>query len=234
MNPEVNKCVDDFRRSMKNHRLITVLVADDHQQILESIQHTLKSFPKVGMVDLSCDGLSAYTKASNRQYDVYIIDLRLPQIDGFTLIHQIRKANPAAKIIINTMCDELWDAKRILELDVDAIVIKSSSLSHLKDAIDAVLTGEKYACPKFRQLEKQQNAGAYLNLSKREIEVLHAIAEGWTTDDISEQYNLSENTVESIRKRLMLKMDARNMAQLINKAHKIGLLSNYCTDAEPD
>ena len=57
-------------------------------------------------------------------------------------------------------------------------------------------------------------------------------ADGVTTDQISQLHSISENTVESIRKRLLLKMDARNMAQLVSKAHKIGLITNYRTDAE--
>ena len=213
---------------------MNILIVDDHQQILESIQNILTSFPATGLVDMFSDGFSAYANLSKQSYELCIIDLRLPRIDGFELIKQIRKVHPETKIIINTMCEELWDAKRILELDVEGIVIKTSSILHLKKAIDAVLAGEKYKCPKFRHLEKQQNTGVYLNLSKREMGVLHAIAEGLTTGEISQQCSLSENTVESIRKRLLLKMDARNMAHLIAKAHKLNLITNYCTDTPPD
>ena len=213
---------------------INVLVVDDHQQILESIQNILNTCPDTGVIDTFCDGFSAYANLSKQSYELYIVDLRLPRMDGFELIRQIRKVNPDAKVIINTMCEELWDAKRILELDVDGIVIKTSSLSHLKEAIDAILAGKKYHCPKFRQLVKQQDSGAYLNLSQRENEVLTAIAEGLTTDEIAQLYSLSENTVESIRKRLLLKMDARNMGHLVAKAFKIGFITNYCTDTPPD
>jgi len=210
------------------------LVVDDHQQILESIKGILEACPKAGVIGTFSDGFSACANLSKQSYEICIVDLRLPRMDGFALIEQIRKVNPKAKIIINTMCEELWDAKRILELDVEGIVIKTSSLSHLKEAINVVLAGKKYCCTKFRQLVKQQDPGVYLNWSQREIEVLNAIAEGLITDEISQKYGISENTVESIRKRLLLKMDARNMAQLVSKAHKIGLITNYCTDAPPD
>jgi len=213
---------------------MNVLVVDDHQQILETIQNILYVYPDVGVIDTFCDGFLAYANLSKQSYDICIIDLRLPRMDGFTLIRQIQKVNPDAKVIINTMCEELWDAKRILELDVEGIVIKTSSLSHLREAIDTILAGKKYHCPKFRHLVKQQDTGAYLNLSHREIEVLIGIAEGLTTETISQRYTLSENTVESIRKRLLLKMDARNMGQLVAKAYKIGLITNYCTDMPPD
>jgi DNA-binding NarL/FixJ family response regulator len=213
---------------------INVLVVDDHQQILESIKNILKTCTWTGIIDVFSDGFSAYANLSKQSYDICIVDLRLPRMDGFALIKQIRKANPKAKIIINTMCEELLDAKRILEIDVEGIVIKASSLAHLKEAIDTVLAGEKYHCPKFRQMEKQQNAGVNINLSKREIEALHAIAEGLTTDEISQMYDMSENTVESIRKRLLLKMGARNMAQLVAKAYKTGVITDYCTDTPPD
>ena len=213
---------------------MNVLIVDDHQQILETIRNIVISFPEAGIVDMFSDGFSAYNNLSRKSYDLCIIDLRLPRMDGFELIRQIRNLNPAAKIIINTMCEEIWDAKRILELDVEGIVIKTSSLSHLKEAITTVWEGEKYSCPKFRQLNKQQELGGYFNLSKRELDVLHAIAEGLTTAEISLQCGSGENTVESIRKRLLLKMDARNMAQLIAKAYKTGLITNYQTDIPPE
>ena len=209
---------------------MNILIVDDHQQILETIRNIVTSFPDTGIVDLFSDGFSAYNNLSRKSYDLCIIDLRLPRMDGFELIRQIRKWNPAAKIIINTMCEELWDAKRILELDVEGIVIKTSSLSHLKEAITTVLEGEKYSCPKFRQLERNQHSDACLNLSKRELEVLHAIAEGLTTAEITLQCGIKENTVESIRKRLLLKTDTRNMAQLVARAYKTGLITNYQTD----
>ena len=207
---------------------INVLVADDHWQILESIQGILKTCFDTESVDLVDNGLSAWSKINHQTYDLYIIDLKLPQVDGFALIRQIRKVNPDAKIIINTMCEELWDVKRILELGVDGIVIKTSTLSHLNDAIDYVLTGEKYGCPKFTQLEKQFKKEGFFNLSKREIEILCVIAEGLTTEQIAERFRISENTVETIRKRLLLKSGAHNMPHLINRAHKAGLLTDYC------
>ena len=213
---------------------MNVLVVDDHQQILETIKNILNTLPEAGATDMFCDGFSAYANLSKQSYEICIVDLRLPRMDGFTLIKEIRKVNPGAKVIINTMCEELWDAKRILELDIEGIVMKTSALSHLKEAIEAILVGKKYYCPKFRKLVKQQDSGAYLNLSQREIEILNAIAEGLTTEEMSQQHGISENTVESIRKRLLLKMDVRNMAQLIAKAHKIGLITNYCTDTPPD
>ena len=213
---------------------INILVVDDHQQILETIHNMLNSCLKADVIDTFSDGYSAYAKLSRQSYELCIVDLRLPRMDGFALIKQIRKANSDAKIIINTMCEELWDAKRILELDVEGIVIKTSSLSQLKEAINTVLAGKKYYCPKFQQLVKQQDTGDFLNLSQREIEILTAIAEGLTTGEIAQLHRISDNTVESIRKRLLLKLDARNMAQLIAKAHKIGLITNYCTDTPPD
>jgi len=126
---------------------INVLAVDDHQQILETIQNILATRPETGIMNMFSDGFSAYTNLSKQLYDLCIIDLRLPRMDGFALIRHIRKANPKAKIIINTMCEELWDAKRILELDVEGIVMKTSSFSQLKEAIDAVLAGKKYHCP---------------------------------------------------------------------------------------
>ncbi len=213
---------------------INILVADDHRQILDAICHALQTHTTIGTIDAFEDGLSAYSQAANYQYDLYIIDLRLPRMDGFTLIKQIRQLYPSAKIIINTMCEELWDIKRILELEVEGIVIKTSSLSHLKEAIDKVAAGQTYYCPKFRHLEKQKNSEIFLNISKRELDVLDGIVRGLTTAEISSQNDINENTVESIRKRLLVKLNARNMAQLVAKAYQAGIIENYCTDETPD
>jgi len=79
---------------------INVLVVDDHQQILEIIQNILHTCPNIGMMDMFSNGFSAYTNLSKNSYNLCIIDLRLPRMDGFALIKQVRKVNPEAKIII--------------------------------------------------------------------------------------------------------------------------------------
>jgi len=206
---------------------LNVLVVDDHQQILDAIQEVLRACPEVGKIDIFKDGNSAHSNLYKNDYDLCIIDLRLPGMDGFKLIDTIRKINSGIKVIINTMCDEVWNAKHILNMNVEGVVLKHSALSHLKEAIDTVLAGDKYHCPKFQEVVKQQGADLHLKLSQLELQILYVIAKGLSTKEISHQYSFSENTIESIRKRLMVKLEVRNMAQLIDKAHKTGLMTDY-------
>ena len=216
-------------------RKLNILLVDDHQQILEAVQSVLNSHPRTGSVDAVADGLLAYNRVRNpSDYDIYIIDLHLPGMDGFQLIRHIREIDSKAKIIINTMCEEIWDVKRIMEMGVMGVVVKTSSLSHLLDAIDSVSEGKRYFCPKFRHIEKQVELDGTLNFSKRELAVLDGIAEGIKTEELAAEFGISVNTVESIRKRLLVKLEVRNMGELTAKAVRTGILANYRTDAPPE
>lgn len=169
---------------------------------------------------------------SPRALDHYrkALDIELPDLSGFDLIGHLRSRDPQARIIVNTMHEEIWNIHRLMDCGVNAIILKSANAEELRWAVEAVLGGETYFCRRFRRIsERTGRTGTELAdcsaLTQRELDVLRAIAKGYNTGEIAGLLFLSENTIETHRKKLMLKLGARNMAELVVKAISLGIVT---------
>lgn len=214
---------------MKN-REAAVLLVDDHALILQGLQSVISEMPEIGEVCIASSGNEALSILEKKTFDLYLLDLELPEMDGLTLLKQIRRKYPAARIIVNTMHEEPWVIRKIMQLDLNGVVLKSGEVSELIDAVRAVLQGGVYFCREFKELElqsvrrKRDVPECSMWLTQREKEVLREIAAGMQTREIAECLHVSVNTVESHRKSLMLKLEARNAVELVVKAIRMGLV----------
>lgn len=214
---------------MKN-REAAILLVDDHALILQGLQSVISEMPEIGEVCIASSGNEALSILEKKTFDLYLLDLELPEMDGLTLLKQIRRKYPAARIIVNTMHEEPWVIRKIMQLDLNGVVLKSGEVSELIDAVRAVLQGGVYFCREFKELElqsvrrKRDVLECSMWLTQREKEVLREIAAGMQTREIAERLHVSVNTVESHRKSLMLKLEARNAVELVVKAIRMGLV----------
>ncbi len=201
---------------------------DDHEIVVCGLKHIIgTSMPEVSLLDTATTGKEAKEKISNNTYDIYMLDLELPDMTGFDLIECIRNNYPKARIIVNTMHDELWYYKRLETYNVNGIVYKSVDAQQIISAIHTVLRGDKYTCtppekaPATRRRRTRQFGD---DLSKRELEVLRCISQGKSTAEIATELCISVNTVETHHRHLNEKLNATNMASLIMHAVAKGLL----------
>ena len=200
-----------------------MLVVDDHSLILEGICRLVGKIPEVVVVNAVTSGKEAAKLIAERDYDIYILDVGLPDISGFDLITQIHELNENARIIVNTMHEEIWIVNRLAQSGVNAIILKNSTVSELVNAIRSVLQGESYTCPRFASIYEKLNRNSFELLPKegptrREKDVLQAVAKGLNTHEIAKLLNISENTVETFRKRLINKFEAKNAIDMVMKA----------------
>ena len=204
-------------------RDMTVAIVDDHEIVLEGFRSFIE---KIGVSEVA-----AFTTAhqlldavGSRRYDVYIIDVELADMDAPTLIDRIRAIQPDAKIIINTKHEEMWVVSKMTDKQVDGVVYKSGQLDQLSQAVEAVIEGRQFYCPKFRRSQKRLRLQNDVP-THRELQVLEAIACGHSTKAIAQSLYISENTVENHRKSLFRKLQAHNMAALIVRAIASGYIN---------
>lgn len=201
---------------------ISIAIVDDHEVVLEGYRSFLV---KKGIKDTEAfnKGKSLLNRVRAKHFDLYIVDVELPDIDAYSLIDEIRMLQPDAKFVINTIHDEPWTVSKLTSKNVDGVVYKSGNLSQLINAMEAVVYGNQYYCGKFK--ETQQHLRLQNDIpSGRELDILYSIAEGLSTKQISQKLYISENTVENHRKSLFRKLQAKNMADLIVKALAAGYL----------
>lgn len=165
-----------------------------------------------------------------QSFDLYFLDVELPEMENLTLLRQIRRSYPSARIIVSMMHGEPWVIKEALQLDLNGVVLKSGDVSELTKAVRVVLQGGRYFSQKFEEFElrlskrKKGMTECSTWLTQREKDVLREIAAGMQTREIAERLHVSVNTVESHRKSLMLKLEARNAVELVVKAIRMRLV----------
>lgn len=198
------------------HKDASIAIIDDHEAILEGIYSFLKR-QGISKVNVFTTPKAMEEAASRMHYDVYIIDVELKEDTGLSLVDRIRQADPEAKILIYTMHEEVWIVREIQSRDVNGVLYKSARMEEVLEAIDTLMAGRKYFSKKYRMATRRISATP-TQLSKRELEVLKKIAQGYSSKDIANLLFISENTVETHRRNLFAKLQANNVADLIVKS----------------
>lgn len=213
---------------MNGKKNIRVLLVDDHDLVLQGLKRIVEhSLPEIKSVCTASSGREVQTLVETQKFDLLLLDIELPDMSGMDLISFIRDRQPEARIIINTMHEEIWFIRNLLEYDVDGIVFKSIDSHRIVEAVRKVLGGGKYFCTYVEQVRKQMlhtedNRKQMLTL--RELEVLKCISDGMSTQEIAQALCVSTNTVDTHRRHLMEKMGTRNVADLIMTAVSKGII----------
>lgn len=162
--------------------------------------------------------------------DVLLLDINLPDINGIDLSKLLLKKYPDLKIIALTNFEDISFVKRMLKNGVHGYLLKNTDRQELLEAIKAVLSGEQYLHKDIKKKLLYQSANKtttnnlLVNLTRREKEVLQAISEELTTQEISEKLFISPKTVETHRMNIMSKLGAKNSVGIIKNAIEKELL----------
>ena len=201
----------------------SVLIVDDHQIIGGAIKLIVDSIPQVNCTKVCTTCVEATRLTESISFDLCIVDVELPDGSGLELVETIRQQSPLTKMLISTMHDEIWIMADIIRTGVNGMILKSESMDTYKEAITALLNGQDWFCHHYLQMRKRiENRNSSPELSKTEMRVLRLIIEGYSTREMAEMLYRSPNTIESHRRHIMNKLEAANVAELINKAYAYG------------
>lgn len=213
---------------MKENRQIRALLVDDHDLVLQGLKRILEfAVPEIKMICKASSGKEALSLIDIQPFELFLLDVELPDISGIDLIASIRKKQPKARIMVNTMHEEIWFVRSLLQCNPDAILFKSIDSRQVIDAVHAVLQGKKYFCPYAEQVRMQlrsQEKSGKNELTLRELDVLKLLSEGKSTQEIAQELCVSANTVDTHRRHLMEKLDARNVVDLVVIAISRGII----------
>lgn len=134
---------------------LNVAIVDDHPLVLEGLKSLLLQTEGIDHIYTAQTGSQLGSLLALHSIHLYIIDLDLPDIDGFELIHQIKQKSPEAKIIVSTMHEEIWIVNKLKHPDIDAVVFKSSAGEYIQKALQVVLKGKKYIVRNFKNSIKK-------------------------------------------------------------------------------
>ena len=199
-----------------------ILIVDDHPIVSTGLQALIEHTGEYGKIYVTNNITSSRLLLRQKDIDIAIIDLELQDANGMELIKYIHQIHINTKILVYTMHEELWTIRQLMKEDADAIVMKGDNPQEVLIALRKIEQGKGYFSQQFMRLINSQDTSE-ITLSNREAEVLEHISNGLSTNDIAQQLNISNNTVEFHRHNLMKKLSANNMAQLVKKAIQLGL-----------
>lgn len=218
----------EHKDRLMKERDIRILLVDDHDLVLQGLKRIVEcSLPEIKNVCTASSGQEALQLITSQRFNLFVLDMELPDMSGMDIIVRIREKDPQARIIVNTMHEEIWLIKNLIQCSVDGILFKSIDSTKIAEAIRRVLDGETYYCPyaeHVRAQMKRSDEGRREELTLRELDVLKRISEGKNTQEIAQELCVSTNTVDTHRRHLMDKLDARNVADLIMTAISKGII----------
>lgn len=207
---------------------IRILLVDDHDLVLQGLKRIVEcSLPEIKTVCTASSGREALLLIASQCFNLFLLDMELPDLSGLEIISRIREKDPQARIIVNTMHEEIWFIKNLIQCDVDSILFKSVDSNKIVEAIRCVLDGGTYYCTHAEQVRNQMrrsDEGRREELTQRELDVLKCISEGKNTQEIAQDLCVSTNTVDTHRRHLLDKLDAKNVADLIMTAISRGII----------
>lgn len=214
---------------MKAGKDIRMLLVDDHELVLQGLKHVIgSSLPEVKNICTASSGREALSLVASQRFHLYVLDFELPDMSGADIIAAIRGQDAGARIIVNTMHEELWCIRELLQCKVNGILFKSACPVEMLKAIRSVLRGKDYFCGQARKalaLDTAHGGGQRHNaLTPRELDVLKLLSEGKTTQEIARELCVSANTVDTHRRHLLEKLGARNVVDLVMTAIAKGLI----------
>jgi len=209
-----------------------ILICDDHTLFVEGIKAMLRNESSLEIVGEARDGRQAVELVKELKPDVLLMDVSMPDMNGFDATQRVHELDPNIKVLILTMHDEEELVARCLEAGAAGYIIKDAPASQLLYAIEMVKKGERYLSP---VVLKQVVAGyvknsnvpqtSYDRLSPREREVLKLLAEGLSVKEIATRLNLSVKTVDVHKTNLMKKIDVHDRTELIKYAIRQKLIA---------
>jgi len=208
---------------------IKLMLADDHAMLREGLRSKFQECNDVEMIGEAGSGHELLELLKSKQPDVIILDVKMPDTNGISLMQQIKMSYPACKVVILTMYDHVRYALHALECGADGFLVKGSPFEELLQAVRNVKQDKTYVsstiAPKLADRFRRRKQDLSLDiLSQREFEVLTMLSSGLSIKEAAHQMGISEKTVTTYRSRLMEKLNLSTKTDLIRVALETGLL----------
>ena len=210
-----------------------ILLVDDHEIVRRGLRALLEIHPGWEVCGEAADGRAAVQLAVALQPHVVVMDLSMPNLNGFDAAHQIIERLPDVKILILSMHESEQLVREVLAAGVRGYILKSDAGRDLIAAVEALERGETFFtsqlasrihAKEFKDAKRSRTARRKGPLTPREREILQLLAEGRTNREMGTNLGISVKTAETHRARVMRKLGVGSLADLVRYAIRNGLI----------
>jgi DNA-binding NarL/FixJ family response regulator len=201
----------------------SVFIVDDHYMVVEGIRSLLQNEKGIDWTGHAMNAASCLAFLERQLPDVILMDINLPDQSGIDLCKEVKEKHPSVFIIGLSTFNQQSFIQKMMDNGASGYVLKNATQKELTNAIETVVKGKTYLSEEATQTLRKDN-GANIVLTRREKEVLELIADGMTNAEIAQKLFISVTTVDTHRKNLLTKMEAKNTASLVKMAALRGYL----------
>jgi DNA-binding NarL/FixJ family response regulator len=206
-----------------------ILLADDHEIVRRGLRALLDGRPEWAVVGEAETGREAVEMAREVSPDVAILDIGMPELNGFEATRQILKAAPQTEVLILTMHESEQIVREVLDAGARGYVLKSDAGRDLVAAVEALCQHRTFFSSKIADMllhaylrPSQRGSSdpepARGRLTAREREIVQLLAEGKSNKEVAQALNISIKTAETHRTNIMNKLDLRSITALVRYA----------------
>ncbi len=210
---------------------IRLLIADDHAFYREGVRTMLVGQPDMEVIGEASDGDETIVKAESLQPDVILMDIKMPGVNGIEATRRILHTSPHIQVLVVTMFEDDDSVFAAMRAGARGYLLKDADQDELVRAVKAVYRGEAIFSPAIAQrmihyfsaLSQTALAMAFPDLTAREREILHLVAQGKSNTAIAKRLTLSLKTVQNHVSNIFSKLQVADRAQAIVRARDAGL-----------
>jgi DNA-binding NarL/FixJ family response regulator len=211
---------------------VKVYVVEDQPKILKSLIKLLGGFSEIEIVGKALSGEEALEGIAEKQPEVVLLDLGLPQMSGIEVTREIKKKYPKIELLIFTVFDEEEKVMEAIQAGASGYLLKGMEASKIVEAIREVKDGGSVIQPSLarsllRQFQVQAQPGKdedLPSLTPREVEILQIIAKGLSNAEAAKVLKISRATIRTHLEHIYAKMAVSNRVEAITEGIRQGLI----------
>jgi DNA-binding NarL/FixJ family response regulator len=204
---------------------IKLFIVDDHFMVIEGIHSLLKNEKDIEWMGHAGNAESCLAFLQQQKPDVILMDINLPDKSGIDLCSEVKEIYPAVHILGLSTFNQQSFIEKMMNNGASGYVIKNATQQELMEAIHTVAKGKQFlSFDAALALRKPDNQNDIPVITRREKEVLELIADGMTNNEIAQKLFISSTTVDTHRKNLLTKFEAKNTASLIRIAAQLKII----------
>lgn len=199
-----------------------ILIVDDHRLMIEGIRAALEDVADMEVVGEAHSGSEVAPLVARLAPDLVLLDIRLPQIDGFTVMDILRQRFPDVKIVVLSVLSDAAYVNAALSRGASGYIVKSIDPGDLAGALRQIIEGTVFHSIGGEQ-QKEDPTLKEAGLTRREMTILRAVARGLSNKAIARELGVSEQTVKFHLTRIYRKLDVANRTEAARLAFRLGL-----------
>jgi len=211
-----------------NSRKTKVLLVDDHPVVRGGYRRLLENFSDIEVVGEAQSGEEALRLYEKIKPDVVVMDLNLPGMGGLEATTRLCTKYPKSHILVFSIHDSPIMVRRALDAGASGYLTKASVSTQMVEAVRTVADGEPFfnrqVLPAIVNKFKQQEVDPLENLTRREFEIFHRLADGRSVADIAQELSISPKTVGVHQTNIMKKLLVHKATELTLLAIRLGII----------